>query len=138
MWLLFFANLAECSLTTASSAKLDLNSRGASRNASFSSISDLDQSSSGSEVEVSWISWFCSLRGHDFFSEVDERFVEDDFNLTGLPGVIPNYDFARDMILDLDVNYDLSPDQAAKVERSAELLYGLIHARFVITARFPV
>lgn len=69
---------------------------------------------------------------------MDERFVEDDFNLTGLPGVIPNYDFARDMILDLDVNYDLSPDQAAKVERSAELLYGLIHARFVITARFPV
>eukprot|EP01128_Nolandella_sp_AFSM9_P007436 TRINITY_DN4077_c0_g1_i1.p1 TRINITY_DN4077_c0_g1~~TRINITY_DN4077_c0_g1_i1.p1 ORF type:complete len:301 (+),score=64.31 TRINITY_DN4077_c0_g1_i1:49-951(+) len=109
-------------------------SRNMSSRGSFSSYSDLD-SSSGSEVEVSWVAWFCSLRGHDFMVEVDERFVEDSFNMTGLPALVPNYDFARDMVLDLDVDYELSPDQTAKIERSAQLLYGLVHARYIITTQ---
>lgn len=27
--------------------------------------------------------WFTSLPGHDYFCEVHEDFIEDDFNLTG-------------------------------------------------------
>lgn len=27
--------------------------------------------------------WFCSLPGHEYFCEVAEEFIEDDFNLTG-------------------------------------------------------
>ena len=27
--------------------------------------------------------WYCSLPGHDYFCEVHEDFIEDDFNLTG-------------------------------------------------------
>lgn len=39
----------------------------------------------------SWISSFCSLLGHEYFAEVSEDFIEDDFNLTGLQSQVPMY-----------------------------------------------
>lgn len=40
--------------------------------------------STSSGSPESWISSFCSLLGHEYFAEVSEDFIEDDFNLTGL------------------------------------------------------
>jgi len=87
------------------------------------------------EEDMSWISWFCSLKGNEFFCEVDEDYIQDDFNLTGLPSMIPNYEHALDMILDQDSGESLSEEQQVVVESSAETLYGLIHARFILTNR---
>lgn len=86
---------------------------------------------------MSWISWFCSLRGNEFFVEVDEEYIQDDFNLSGLGGSVPYYDYALDCILDADgaAPEALSEAQAEVVESAAEVLYGFIHARFLVTAR---
>jgi len=87
--------------------------------------------------ETSWVSWFCSLKGNEFFAEVEEDFIQDDFNLTGLSAQVPHYEFALDTILDVEspATAGFSEEQQESIESAAELLYGLIHARFIITPR---
>lgn len=129
--------------------------------------------STDSGTPESWISSFCSLLGHEYFAEVSEDFIEDDFNLTGLQAQVPMYKEALEMILDVepedddedeedeeeeeeeeeddddndinmrDENGDRIPYRRADrkhmklandlsvIESSAELLYGLIHQRFI-------
>lgn len=86
--------------------------------------------------DSTWISWFCSLKGNEFFCEVDEDFIQDDFNLTGLSQHVTYYNYALDTILDADIpEGELDERQQELVEVAAETLYGLIHARFLLTAR---
>jgi casein kinase II subunit beta len=101
------------------------------------------------------------LPGHEYFCDVAEDFIEDDFNLTGLSGLVPFYKEAMEMVLDVEpgtlhcLDYPSSrklqrltraapphtaeEDEAHRVpdvsivESSAELLYGLIHQRYIIT-----
>ena len=51
---------------------------------------------------LTWISWFCSLPGHEYFCEVAEDFIEDDFNLTGLNTMVPFWKEAMEMVLDVE------------------------------------
>ena len=51
---------------------------------------------------LTWITWFCSLPGHEYFCEVTEDFIEDDFNLTGLNSMVPFWKEAMEMVLDVE------------------------------------
>ncbi|EXJ85282.1 casein kinase II subunit beta [Capronia epimyces CBS 606.96] len=137
-------------------------------------------SQSSSQTPDSWIGTFCNLVGHEYFAEVSEDFIEDDFNLTGLQAQVPMYKEALEMILDVepsDTNssalseeeeeeeeeddgilgdeldepaanqngaarrqsgvsstgrrHGRTSSDASVIESSAELLYGLIHARYI-------
>ena len=67
----------------------------------FSFAESESPSDSGTD-SLTWISWFCSLPGHEYFAEVSEDFIEDDFNLTGLNALVPFYKEALEMILDVE------------------------------------
>ncbi|KAH7537725.1 hypothetical protein FEM48_Zijuj03G0123400 [Ziziphus jujuba var. spinosa] len=89
------------------------------------------------EEDVSWISWFCSQKGNEFFCEVDDDYILDDFNLSGLNNIVSYYDYALDLILDAESSHDdtLTYEQNNMVESDAELLYGLIHVRYISTSK---
>ncbi|KAI0113055.1 casein kinase II regulatory subunit-domain-containing protein [Daldinia grandis] len=117
--------------------------------------------SSSSGTPESWISSFCSLLGHEYFAEVSEEFIEDDFNLTGLQTQVAMYKEALEMILDVEPEEDDEEDEEeddeedesiegvdrprhgerrnhsriasdlSVIESSAEMLYGLIHQRYI-------
>ncbi|CCK70076.1 casein kinase 2 regulatory subunit CKB1 KNAG_0D03300 [Huiozyma naganishii CBS 8797] len=93
-----------------------------------------------------WIPSFCARFGHEFFCQVPVEFIEDDFNMTSLPQEVPHYRKALDLILDLETMSEdegsptaadsIETDDPASrsiIEHSAEQLYGLVHARFILT-----
>lgn len=139
-------------------------------------------SRSSSQSPDSWIGTFCNLVGHEYFAEVSEDFIEDDFNLTGLQAQVPMYKDALEMILDVEPSetnssalseeeeeeeeeeeddgilgdeldeppannngvarrqsglsaggrrHGRTSSDTSVIESSAELLYGLIHARYI-------
>ncbi|KAL2322965.1 hypothetical protein Fmac_027344 [Flemingia macrophylla] len=151
---------------------------------------------SGSDADdTSWISWFCNLRGNEFFCEVDDDYIQDDFNLCGLSSLVPYYDYALDLILDVESSHGhllslslslslsfcgrvkllslnnvnvfcafvcsinswefrivlkieffsngflefvgdmFTEEQNELIESAAEMLYGMIHARYVLTSK---
>ncbi|RGB39237.1 casein kinase II regulatory subunit-domain-containing protein [Rhizophagus diaphanus] len=93
-----------------------------------------DTSNDTGTESLTWISWFCSLSGHEYFAEVAEDFIEDDFNLTGLNSTVPFYKEALEMILDVEPEEEsLKVPDVSLVENSAEVLYGMIHQRYILT-----
>ncbi|KAF9290842.1 casein kinase 2 regulatory subunit [Mortierella alpina] len=94
----------------------------------------MDDYTSGSDSDYTkyWIDWFLGTKGNEYFCEVDEEYILDRFNLTGLNTEVQYYSQALDLITDnLDENLD--EEMRDIVEKSARHLYGLIHARFIIT-----
>lgn len=80
-----------------------------------------------------WIGAFCALSGHEYFAEIAEDFIEDDFNLTGLSAFVPHYKEALEMILDVEPEDGTRTPDVMLIEHSAELLYGLIHQRYILS-----
>ena len=53
------------------------------------SVGESDSSeSSDSGDDVSWINWFVNQRGNEFYVAIDEDYIQDDFNLTGLSSMV--------------------------------------------------
>ena len=77
---------------------------------------------------------FMSSRGNEYFCDIDEDYLTDRFNLTGLNAEVENYQDAIDLINDV-FDADCGDDEREQIEKSARHLYGLIHARYITTTR---
>ena len=96
--------------------------------------------SSSEYSDIQWITWFTELPGNEFFCEIDEEFIRSDFNLYNLERKVRNYSEARRIILDISLQSSDSNDNIENdafnfdlIEVEAHKLYGLIHARFIMT-----
>ena len=58
--------------------------------------------------------------GHEYFAEVSEDFIEDDFNLTGLQSQVPMYKDALEMILDVEPSETNSSAALSEEEEEEE------------------
>ncbi|KAI9691920.1 MAG: casein kinase 2 regulatory subunit [Bathelium mastoideum] len=91
-------------------------------------------SDTDSDYTSYWRDWFISSKGNEYFCEIDEDYLTDRFNLTGLNQEVEHYNHALDLVTDVfDVECD--DDMRAQIEKSARHLYGLVHARYIVTTR---
>ncbi|GAA96624.1 hypothetical protein E5Q_03294 [Mixia osmundae IAM 14324] len=97
----------------------------------------MDDISTGSESDYAntWTSWFLATKGNEYFCEVDDDYILDRFNLTGLNAEVHHYAQALDLITDAAEIEEQNDEMREAIETSARHLYGLIHARFIITSR---
>lgn len=108
-------------------------SSGKSKEVSGQNDDSSSEFDSAEDQDFSWINYFLQLKGNEFFCAVDEDYIHDNFNLTGLASQVPYYEYALDLILDMDNDEDFSDEQQEIIEGDAEVLYGLIHARYTLT-----
>lgn len=95
------------------------------------SCSSDDAYSVDDEYET-WIECFLSKKENYFLIDVPTDYIKDDFNLAELSAVVPAYEQALRLLLDDgDDVHRLYADSS--VVRSAQLLYLLIHQRFLVT-----
>lgn len=96
-------------------------------------------SSEGNSEESgeSWVEWFCSLSGNQYFCKVDHAYISDAFNLFGLKQLIPQYTETLRILLDYAESRcdNTMEEDELEVSKRTQLLYGLIHSRFIITNR---
>jgi casein kinase II subunit beta len=77
---------------------------------------------------------FISSRGNEYFCEIDEEYLTDRFNLTGLNTEVQYYQYALDLVTDV-FDLDCDDEMRESIEKSARHLYGLVHARYIVTTR---
>lgn len=94
--------------------------------------------------ERSWISSFCSKRENQYFCEVEDSFISDAFNLYGINSEFHLYKQALSVILGeytseasngegLEVDLGVAEIDEAELENTANYVYGMIHARYILT-----
>ena len=81
------------------------------------------------EEPTDWIHWFCKLKGNEFFVEIDDNFIKNEENLTGI-----NYKNFLKVFTSQKTTKDssLTPDLIEELQEIREV-YGYIHKRFINT-----
>ena len=86
-----------------------------------------------SSEEVSWISWFCGLLRNEFFGLVDEDYIQDGFNVTGLNEKVPHYRLHMILNLELVMELEDNTNKNDLTEQADKMLYRWTHTCYILT-----
>lgn len=90
---------------------------------------------SSSDFTEYWIDSFLGIKGNEYFCDIDDEYIRDRFNLTGLNQEVSKLPTLIDIITDV-IDIDSQPEEHRDtLEHNARILYGLIHARYILTTR---
>ena len=81
--------------------------------------------------ERSWVSSFCSRRENQYFCEVEDSFINDSFNLYGI--ILGEYTSEASNGGCLKAASQIAEIDEAELENTANYVYGMIHARYILT-----
>lgn len=81
-----------------------------------------------------WIDWFLGLRGNEYFCEIDVDYIADRFNLTGLNTEVEHIQETVELITH-PVDFEDPESDERRLDYAARHLYGLVHARYILTSR---
>ena len=89
-------NVNDPSQVPAAGSQQDPNNAGnANPNGQNANNAATNPGSDGSiDSPTGWVPWFCAVPGHEFFTEVDEDYIRDNFNLYGLRNRVQYYEHA--------------------------------------------
>jgi casein kinase II subunit beta len=106
-----------------------------------------ESSASDSDYANSWISWFLGCKGNEYFCELDEEYITDRFNLTFLNNEVQHFNEALDLITDAlgktpsvciltsSIDHNIHSEVRDVIEKAGSHLYGLLHARYILSQR---
>jgi casein kinase II subunit beta len=77
-----------------------------------------------------WVPDFLTQKGHDYLCEVDDEYMTDRFNLTGIMNEIPQCSKVVALITDQLSDAEYGDEQLNELDSQAKIFYGLVHARY--------
>lgn len=98
----------------------------------------MEELTDSSDYVEMWIDLFLGRKGSENFCDVDPDYITDRFNLINLQKTVPKFTQVIQYIVDeLDdsVLESMSHSRLEQLENDARKLYGLIHARYIITLK---
>lgn len=96
-----------------------------------------DSTSSDFSEEETCIDWLLSQEGNHLLCRVEEDYIEDNFNLYGLNKIIPNFRDSIRLLLSDSASVEGCLEEGWVGPSYEHLLdlYGLIHARYILTSQ---
>eukprot|EP00624_Nannochloropsis_granulata_P006954 evm.model.NODE_5589_length_28864_cov_20.848082.2 len=91
-------------------------------------------------AQSSWVHRFCSTSGNEFFCAVPASFLADEFNWLGLPSDLAAINLLLGNVVDKGNKRTIKVNKENRLplvwdEATAQRMYGLIHARFIVTQK---
>lgn len=100
-------------------------------------MTDTDSSDDMQKLHKSWVDSFLEQPASDWFCRIPQSFMSDGFNTCGLCVEQSHAKTAFNQLLEMDSDEDSSTsfdsDSEEEIEKCTEVIFGLIHARYIFT-----